>query len=80
MNLGINSGNPSISVLNADGQGGAGMSFGKNGPSLKLQDGNGFSTVVGASQIENRSRQAQSTSAASVVLFDKDNKVIWQAP
>ena len=81
MNLGVNSGNPSISILDADGQGGAGITFGKNGPSLSLEDGNGFSAVVGTSQIDNSSDgQARYTSAASVVLFDKKKKVIWRAP
>jgi hypothetical protein len=80
MNFGINSGNPSISILNADGQGGAGITFAKNGPSLKLQDGNGFSAVVGTSEIQNNDRQAKYTSAASVTLFDKNKNVIWRAP
>ena len=80
MNLGVNSGNPSISILDADGHGGAGINFGKSGPSLELEDGKGFSAVIGTSQIENPDRQAQQTSAASVVLFDKDKKVIWRAP
>ncbi len=80
MNLGINSGNPSISIVDSDGQGGAGLNFGKNGPSLKLEDGRGFSAVMGTSQVENPDRQAQYTSTASVTLFDKDKKVIWRAP
>lgn len=80
MNLGVNSGNPSVSILDADGQGGATINVGKNGASLKLEDGKGFSAVVGTSPIENPDRQAQQTSAASVVLFDKDKKVIWRAP
>ena len=80
MNLGINSGNPSVSIVAADGQGGAAINFGKNGPSLNLQDGNGFSTLIGASQTKNPNRQVQKTSAASIVLFDKDKKVIWKAP
>jgi hypothetical protein len=81
MNLGVNSGSPSISILNADGQGGAGLTFGKNGPSLSLEDGNGFSTVVGTSEIENASDgQRRYTSAASIVLFDKGKRVLWKAP
>src|SRR4029077_8822292 len=72
MNLGINSGNPSVSILDADGRGGAGITFAKNGPSLKLEDGNGFSAVVGTSPIQNTDRHDKYTSAASVTLFDKD--------
>jgi len=81
MNLGVNSGSPSVSIQDADRQGSAGLTFGKNGPSLSLEDGNGFSTVVGTSQIENPSdSQARYTSAAAVVLFDTNKKVIWRAP
>jgi hypothetical protein len=80
MNLGLNSGNPSISILDADGQGGARITFEKDGPSLRLEDGNGFAAVIGTSQIENSNREIQRTSAASVALFDKNKKIIWKAP
>ena len=81
MNLGVNSGNPSISIADAEGQGSAGLTFGKTGPSLRLADGEGFSTVVGTSQIEKPGEgQAQYSSAASVVLYDKNRKILWKAP
>jgi hypothetical protein len=76
----INSGNPSMSILDADGQGDVGITFGRDGPSLKLEDGSEFSALVGTLQIENPNRQLQRTSAASVVLFDKNKKIIWKAP
>lgn len=81
MNLGINSGSPSISIQDVDGHGSAGLTFGENGPSLKLEDGDGFSTLIGTTPIEKLGEgQAQHTTAASVVLYDKRKKVLWRAP
>jgi hypothetical protein len=81
MTLGVNSGDPALSMIDAEGNGGAGIAFAKDGPSLTLEDGRGFSTVVGATQLETTAKGgAHQTSAASVVLFGKDKKVIWQAP
>lgn len=81
MNLGLDSASPSVAMAYADGQGSAGITFGKNGPSLRLVERNGFSTVVGASQINSPTAgRAPYTSAASVVLYDKNKKVIWKAP
>jgi hypothetical protein len=61
--------------------GGAGIAYAKDGHSLTLEDGGGFSTVVGATQFDTTAKRgAHQTSAASVVLFGKDKKVIWQAP
>jgi hypothetical protein len=80
MNLGVNSGKPSISIADADGQGAAGITFAKTGPSLNLQDASGFSTVIGSSQIDDPTRPTQPSSAASIVLLGRDKKVIWRAP
>jgi hypothetical protein len=80
MSLGINSGSAPISILDGDGKDSAGINFGKNDPSLNLQDANGFSAVLGTSQVENPNRQTQQTSAASLILLDNNEKVIWRAP
>jgi hypothetical protein len=81
MTLGVNSGDPALSMIDAEGNGGAGIAFVKDGPSLTLEDGKGFSTVVGATQLETTAKgAAHQISAASIVLFGKDRKVIWQAP
>jgi hypothetical protein len=81
MNLGLDSGNPDISMMGAEGNGGARITFGKDGPTLTLEDAKGFSTIVGATQLEKpASSGAHSASAASIVLLDKDKKVIWQSP
>jgi hypothetical protein len=81
MNLGLDSGNPDVSMMGAEGNGGARITFGKNGPALTLEDAKGFSTIVGATQLEKPANTgAHSASAASIILLDRDKKVIWQTP
>jgi hypothetical protein len=81
MNLGLDSGNPDVSMMGAEGNGRAGITFGKDGPALTLEDAKGLSTIVGATQLEKpASSGAHSASAASIILLDRDKKVIWQTP
>jgi len=50
-------------------------------PSLTVSDNEGFQTTVGTALLETtRTGETHKTSAASVVLFDKDKNVIWKAP
>jgi hypothetical protein len=81
MNLGVDLGNPAIAIAGADGNGGAEISFSPSGPAIKLQDRDGFSTVLGAAQLKATPRgEAKHPSAASVILLDKAGKIIWKAP
>lgn len=81
MNLGLDSGNPDISMMGAEGNGGTRITFEKNGPALTLEDAKGFSTIVGATQLEKPSNSgAHPTSAASIVLLDGDKKILWRTP
>jgi len=81
MNLGLDEGIPDISMIGAEGSGSAKISFRNPGPSLTLEDKNGSSAVLGAIQPAQPSAlQGQTRSAASVVLLNKEKKVIWQAP
>jgi hypothetical protein len=81
MNLGLDSGNPDISMIGAEGNGEVRITFKEPGPSLTLEDAKGSSTIVGATQLEKpATRKADPTSAASIILLDKDKKVIWQTP
>jgi hypothetical protein len=81
MNLGLDSGNPDISMMGAEGNGRAGIAFGKDGPALTLEDGTGFSTIIGTTHLEKgASTGDHHASAASIVLLDKDKKIIWQTP
>ena len=81
MNLGMNSGRPSIAILDGESQGQVGIGFENHGPSLRIEDANGFRATVGSSPAGNGSAgPARSTSAASITLSDKNQKVLWKAP
>ena len=76
MNLEVNSGKPSISIADVDGQGLQESLLQRHGPSLNLQDASGFSTVTGSSQIGDPARPTQPSCAASIVLAtDIDAKI-----
>jgi len=50
-------------------------------PTLSISDSKGFETIIGSTDLVTPSTgETHKTSAASVVLFDKDKNVIWQAP
>jgi hypothetical protein len=81
MNLGLDSGNPDISLMGAEGNGGVRISFGENGPALTLEDAKGFSTVLGSAQLEKPANGGvRHKAAASIVLLDQNKNVIWQTP
>jgi hypothetical protein len=48
---------------------------------IVLKDKDGFETSIGTTDlVTTRTGETHKTSGASVVLFDKDKKVLWQAP
>jgi hypothetical protein len=50
-------------------------------PSLKLEDKEGFSAILGSTDLlAPTTGRKDSTSAASITLFGKDKKVLWSAP
>jgi hypothetical protein len=68
-------------MIGAEGNGGARITFKEPGPSFTLEDAKGFSTIVGATQLEKpKNRKADPGTAACIVLLDKDKNVIWQTP
>ena len=53
----------------------------KDGARLTVNDGEGFSAELGNTGLETlRTGETRNRSAASLVLFGKDNKVLWSAP
>jgi|SRR5215469_3467139 len=51
------------------------------GPYVSLSDKEGFMTAIGSTDLVTpRTGETHKTSAASVVLFGKDQKVLWSAP
>jgi hypothetical protein len=50
-------------------------------PTVTLSDSEGFQTSIGATDLVTpRTGETHKTSAASLVMFGKDNKVLWSAP
>jgi hypothetical protein len=50
-------------------------------PSLALTDGEGYRTKIGSIDLTTtRTGESHKTSAASLVMFGKDGKIIWRAP
>ena len=81
MNLGLDSGNPDISMVAAEKNGGTRITFGKDGPTLTLEDTKGYSTIVGANHLAKPANAGDHpVSAASIVLLDRDKNVIWETP
>ena len=81
MNLGVDLGNPAISMADAEANGTAEISFSTAGPAMSLHDGRGFSTTIGAAQPRTQAGgEVKQPSAASVILRDKSGTIIWKAP
>jgi len=55
------------------------MGVAPDGTSLELSDKDGFTTSIGNGVLA-KNGQAKKTSAASIVLFGKDRKVLWSQP
>jgi hypothetical protein len=64
-----------------DASGKSQVDFFTRGPTLKLVDENGYSAVLGVDDLFLKHKgEKRTTSAASLLLFDKEGKVIWSAP
>jgi hypothetical protein len=51
------------------------------GPQISMEDKEGFETHIGKTDLVSRKTgKTEQTSAASVVMFDKEKKVLWSAP
>jgi hypothetical protein len=52
-----------------------------NAPNLTLSDDEGFQTTLGSTDLVTpETGESHKTSAASVVMFGKDGKLLWRAP
>jgi hypothetical protein len=50
-------------------------------PTIRMTDAKGFSAVLGETELQTtHTGETQKTSAASLVLLDKNKSVIWKAP
>ncbi len=77
ISLGLDTGSPVLALSDPAGNPHAVLTEGR----LSLQDAQQFKAVVGVvGTKEIDTGESRTTSAAAVTLFDKDGKVIWQAP
>jgi hypothetical protein len=57
------------------------MGVNPNGPHLTMSDDRGFQTTIGSTDLVTPyTGESHKTSAASLVMFDKEKNVIWRAP
>ncbi len=78
--------NASAAIIQAGGsergtpKGNAGLFAFKHATQLKAEDAGGFRTIVGNAAIEDgATAKPHYTTAASVVMYDSNGRVIWQA-
>lgn len=74
-------GGPQLILADPDAKRSIGLDLTADGPSVTLDDANGFETQIGVSNLESPTTgETSKTSAASIKLFGKDRKVLWSAP
>jgi hypothetical protein len=72
---------PGLALYDAKGNTRAGMDAFSDRPELALSDASGFVTDIGVTGLVTPATgETHKTSAASIVLFGKDRKVLWSAP
>lgn len=77
----MDEGVPALILSDEAGQERVGITTRKEGPSIALVDEAGFSATLGAtSLVTPKTGATTKRSAASLVLFDSQNNVIWDAP
>ena len=79
--LGVDRDGPGMAFSDANGDSRAYLRVVEGAPSLSLFDKEGFETTIGTKRLVTPSTgETHKTSAASMVMFDKDKKVPWKAP
>lgn len=74
-------GSPSLDLYDNAGNDRASLTFVAGEPILALSDPNGFATHIGGTYLViPATGEKRTTSAASIVMFDKENNAIWRAP
>jgi hypothetical protein len=51
-----------------------------DGPQVSIEDKEGYSTEIGRSDLVTKTGRQEKTPAASLILFNKDKKIMWSAP
>lgn len=72
---------PGLALFDANGKPRVGLVAFSDGPVLDLSDANGFTADIGVTDLVTPvTGETHKTSAASIVLFGKDKKLLWSAP
>jgi hypothetical protein len=71
---------PGLMLYDRNGEPRAQLDVGKEGSRLYLEDQNGFAATVGNCFTLDPTHRSQELAAASVVLSQKEQGVIWHAP
>jgi hypothetical protein len=72
---------PELDLYDANEKPQAMLAVTSDGPGLQLNDASGFETHIGVTDLVTPATgETHKTSAASIVLFGKDRKVLWSAP
>jgi hypothetical protein len=72
---------PSLFLYDKRSEKSATLRYTDTGPSLELEDTRGYTAILGSGGLETPTNgESHQTSAASLVLFNKEKKVIWKAP
>jgi hypothetical protein len=50
------------------------------GPQVSIEDKEGYSTEIGRCDLVTKTGREEKTPAASLILFNKDKKIMWSAP
>ena len=74
-------GMPDLSLHDQNGKARAVLSVGTSGPSVVLRDKNQDRAVLGHTELEaTATGTVEQRAASSLVLFDRNGKVIWRVP
>ncbi len=80
-------GQPNVTLSAADDaerdlsiEGASGYLFYKPGDALQVSDSEGYATAIGSTGVRGTGGAPAHTNAASIVLTDPDQKVLWKAP
>jgi hypothetical protein len=77
----LKSDEPGLVLFDKNGKPATLLTDDKDGPSLDLEDAQGYSAILGSGGLVTPTTgETHQTSAASLILFDKDKNVIWKAP
>jgi hypothetical protein len=81
VSLGFDQGVSSLRLWDENGKSSVGLEVSRVGPTISLDDANGaLRAVLGTSALGPDAGEIEITAPSSLLLFDKEGKVLWRAP